>query len=42
MLYCGAGMAPMRSHLYQLFKTVKTGRKVNFGMEVVQEGSCSI
>jgi len=32
MLYIGggAGMAPMRSHLYQLFKTIKTGRKVNF------------
>ena len=23
-------MAPMRSHLYELFKTIKTGRKVNF------------
>ena len=32
MLYVGggAGMAPMRSHLYQLFRTIKTGRKVNF------------
>ncbi len=32
MLYVGggAGMAPMRSHLYQLFKTLKTGRKVTF------------
>lgn len=32
MLYIGggAGMAPMRSHLYQLFKTVKTGRKVTY------------
>jgi Na+-transporting NADH:ubiquinone oxidoreductase subunit F len=32
MLYVGggAGMAPMRSHLYQLFKTIKTGRKVTF------------
>lgn len=32
MLYIGggAGMAPMRSHLYHLFKTLKTGRKVNF------------
>ena len=32
MLYIGggAGMAPMRSHLYQLFKTLKTGRKVTF------------
>ena len=32
MLYIGggAGMAPMRSHLYQLFKTIKTGRKVDF------------
>ena len=30
MLYIGggAGMAPMRSHLYELFKTLKTGRKV--------------
>ena len=26
----GAGMAPMRSHLYELFKTLKTGRKVTF------------
>ncbi len=26
----GAGMAPMRSHLYHLFKTLKTGRKVSF------------
>lgn len=32
MLYVGggAGMAPMRSHLYHLFKTLKTGRKVTF------------
>ena len=32
MLYIGggAGMAPMRSHLYHLFKTLKTGRKVTF------------
>ena len=32
MLYIGggAGMAPMRSHLYELFKTIKTGRKVTF------------
>jgi len=32
MLYVGggAGMAPMRSHLYHLFRTVKTGRKVTF------------
>ena len=32
MLYVGggAGMAPMRSHLYQLFRTLKTGRKVTF------------
>ena len=31
MLYIGggAGMAPMRSHLYELFKTIKTGRKVS-------------
>ena len=30
MLYVGggAGMAPMRSHLYHLFRTLKTGRKV--------------
>ena len=29
MLYVGggAGMAPMRSHLYELFRTIKTGRK---------------
>lgn len=26
----GAGMAPMRSHLFHLFHTVKTGRKVTF------------
>jgi len=26
----GAGMAPMRSHIMHLFKTVKTNRKVNF------------
>ncbi|MHC4823082.1 MAG: NADH:ubiquinone reductase (Na(+)-transporting) subunit F [Planctomycetota bacterium] len=26
----GAGMAPMRSHLLHLFKTVKTGKKVSF------------
>src|SRR6056300_7967 len=26
----GAGMAPMRSHLYHLFKTMKTGRKVTY------------
>ena len=32
MLYIGggAGMAPMRSHLYELFKTLKTGRVVNY------------
>ena len=32
MLYIGggAGMAPMRSHLYELFKTLQTGRKVTF------------
>ncbi|MBJ2174893.1 NADH:ubiquinone reductase (Na(+)-transporting) subunit F [Aureibaculum sp. A20] len=32
MLYVGggAGMAPMRSHLYQLFRTLKTNRKVTF------------
>lgn len=32
MLYIGggAGMAPMRSHLYHLFKTLKTGRKVSY------------
>lgn len=32
MLYVGggAGMAPMRSHLYHLFKTLQTGRKVTF------------
>ena len=32
MLYVGggAGMAPMRSHLYHLFRTLKTGRKVTF------------
>ncbi len=26
----GAGMAPMRSHLFHLFHTLKTGRKVHF------------
>ncbi len=26
----GAGMAPMRSHLFDLFKTLETGRKVHF------------
>src|SRR5690554_8059741 len=33
MLYVGkgAGMAPMRSHLYHLFKTLKTNRKVTYG-----------
>ena len=32
MLYVGggAGMAPMRSHLYHLFRTLKTGREVTF------------
>ena len=32
MLYIGggAGMAPMRSHLYELFKTLQTGRRVTF------------
>jgi Na+-transporting NADH:ubiquinone oxidoreductase subunit F len=32
MIYIGggAGMAPMRSHLYHLFKTLETGRKVTY------------
>ena len=32
MLYVGggAGMAPMRSHLYHLFRTLKTNRKVSY------------
>ena len=32
MLYVGggAGMAPMRSHLYHLFKALKTGRRVSY------------
>lgn len=32
MMYIGggAGMAPMRSHLFHLFHTLKTGRKVSF------------
>jgi Na+-transporting NADH:ubiquinone oxidoreductase subunit F len=32
MLYIGggAGMAPMRSHLYELFRTLKTGRTVSY------------
>ena len=35
----GKGMAPMRSHLYELFRTLKTGRKVTFWyMEVVLKG----
>ena len=44
MLYVGggAGMAPMRSHLYELFKTIKTGRKVTFGMEEDLKGNYSI
>ena len=32
MIYIGggAGMAPMRSHLYHLFKTLETGRKITY------------
>ena len=32
MIYIGggAGMAPMRSHLFHLFQTLETGRKVRF------------
>ena len=32
MIYVGggAGMAPLRSHLYHLFHTLKTGRKVSY------------
>ncbi len=32
MLYVGggAGMAPMRSHIYHLFRTLQTGRKVSY------------
>ncbi len=32
MLYVGggAGMAPLRSHIFELFKTIKTNRKVSF------------
>ncbi len=32
MLYIGggAGMAPMRSHIYELFRTLQTGRKVSY------------
>lgn len=32
MIYIGggAGMAPMRSHIYELFKTIKTSRKVSY------------
>jgi Na+-transporting NADH:ubiquinone oxidoreductase subunit F len=26
----GAGMAPMRSHIFHLFRTLKTGRKVSY------------
>ena len=29
-------MAPMRSHLYELFRTLKAGRKVTFWYGVVQ------
>ena len=43
MLYVGggAGMAPMRSHLYELFRTIKTGRKVTFCMVVDPKESYS-
>ena len=43
MLYVGggAGMAPMRSHLYHLFKTLKTGRKVTYWYEGGLKESCS-
>ena len=30
----GAGMAPLRSHIFELFKRLKTGRKVSTGMAV--------
>jgi len=32
MIYIGggAGMAPLRSHLFHLFRTLKTGRKVSY------------
>jgi Na+-transporting NADH:ubiquinone oxidoreductase subunit F len=35
----GAGMAPLRSHIAQLFETLKTGRKVSFwyGARSLQE-----
>ena len=41
MLYVGggAGMAPMRSHLYHLFRTLQTGRKLLFGTEEDPEKS---
>lgn len=44
MLYIGggAGMAPMRSHLYELFKTIKTGRKVTYWYGGRSKVSCSI
>ena len=44
MLYVGggAGMAPMRSHLYELFRTLKLDVKYLTGMVVVQELNCSI
>ena len=35
MLYIEeAGMGPICSHLYELFKTIKTGRKYHIGMVV--------
>ena len=31
----GAGMAPLRSHIFHLFRTLKTGRKVSYGTGLV-------
>ena len=44
MLYVGggAGMAPMRSHLYHLFRTIKTGRKVTYWYGGRSKENCSI
>ena len=35
----GAGMAPMRSHIYDQLKRIKTDRRITFGMEVDQKES---
>ena len=42
MLYVGggAGMALMRSHLYQLFRTIKVEERLIFGTVVDLKESC--